>query len=222
MKIEYQDRIDEYLLNRMTEEERRAFEKEVETDAELKDQLEYSDEVRRLVIDRNEKLAAMREWDKEYVRKSKREKTIKMASYWVTAVAAVFIGGIFILNGNWNKGIEIPYPAEYANFKGGGNYAEIQQCLEKGKNAKAMEMIEEEEREIERLYEESEKKITDEKQREDEKNRIKSYSDELQWLKVYALFGLERNDEAIQLLGEIRDGDGVFHHLADSIYKTKQ
>ena len=221
MKIEYQDRIDEYLLNRMTEEERRAFEKEVESDAELKGQLEYSDEVRRLVIDRNEKLAAMREWDKEYVRKSKREKTIKMASYWVAAVAAVFIGGIFILNGNWNKGIEIPYPAEYASFKGSGNYDEIQQCLEKGKNAKAMEMIEEEEREIEKLYDESEK-ITDEKQREDEKNRIKFYSDELQWLKVYALFGLERNDEAMQLLGEIRKSDGAFQHLADSIYKIKQ
>lgn len=221
MKIEYQDKIDEYLLNRMTEEERQAFEKEVENDAELKDQLEYSDEVRRLVIDRNEKFAAMREWDKEYVRKSKREKTIKMASYWVAAIAAIFIGGIFILNGNWNKGIEIPYPAEYPSFMSGGNYAEIQQCLEKGKNAKAMEMIEEEEREIERLYDESEK-ITDENQRDDEKKRIKFYTNELQWLKVYALFGLERNDEAMQLLGEIRKGDGAFQHLADSIYKTKQ
>lgn len=217
MKIEYQDRIDEYLLNRMTEEERQAFEKEVENDADLKDQLEYSNEVRRLVIDRNEKLAAMKEWDREY----KSGRTIKMASKWVTAIAAVFIGGIFILNGNWNKGIEIPYPAEYASFKGGGNYAEIQQCLEKGKNAKAMEMIEEEEKEIERLLAENEK-VADEKQRDYEKKRIKLYSDELQWLKVYALFGLERNDEAILLLDEIRNGDGAFQHLADSIYKTKQ
>ena len=41
MKKEFQDRIDNYLLHRMTEEQRKAFEQELLTDEELRDQLEF-------------------------------------------------------------------------------------------------------------------------------------------------------------------------------------
>lgn len=230
MKPEYQDKIDDYLMNRMTEEERRMFEMEVGEDSELKDQLSYSAEVKRLMIDRNEKLSAMKEWEEEYERDAKRNVARKRTLYWVSGVAAVFVVGLLVLNINrttnvesitGNEGVEIPYPQGYGNLKGGGNYAEIQNLLEKKDNANAMELIEKEESEIETLLTESEM-ITDEKRRDYEKKRIKMYSDELQWLKVYALFGLDRNKEAMQLLDEIRNGNGAFQHLADSVYLARQ
>ena len=37
MKIDYQDRIDEYLLNRMTDEERSTFEQDVNHDEEIQE-----------------------------------------------------------------------------------------------------------------------------------------------------------------------------------------
>ena len=42
MKKEYQDRIDDYLLDRMTEEERRAFENDIENNKELREQMKFT------------------------------------------------------------------------------------------------------------------------------------------------------------------------------------
>lgn len=66
MKIEYQDRIDEYLLHRMTDEERIAFENEVNSDKELQEQLSFTEDVRQSLSSRNEKLAKMKEWQDDY------------------------------------------------------------------------------------------------------------------------------------------------------------
>jgi len=66
MKIEFQDRIDDYLLNRMTDEERQAFESEVADDAELRDQFAFTGSVHHTMKSRNEKIAAMEEWEDDY------------------------------------------------------------------------------------------------------------------------------------------------------------
>ena len=47
MKKAYQDRIDDYLLDRMTKEERHTFEKEIENNDELQEQLEFTEKVQR-------------------------------------------------------------------------------------------------------------------------------------------------------------------------------
>ena len=66
MKIEFQDRIDDYLLNRMSDEERQAFESEVADDAELREQLAFAESVQHTVKSRNDKLAAMEKWADDY------------------------------------------------------------------------------------------------------------------------------------------------------------
>ena len=63
MKEEYQDKIDDYLLDRMSEEERRAFAGEVAENDELREQLEYSRSVQSAMKSRGEKLAAMQKWE---------------------------------------------------------------------------------------------------------------------------------------------------------------
>ena len=45
MKKEYQDRIDDYLLDRMNEEERRAFENDIENNMELREQMKFTEMV---------------------------------------------------------------------------------------------------------------------------------------------------------------------------------
>ena len=65
MKIDYQDRIDEYLLNRMTDEERSTFEQDVNHDEKLQDQLSFTKDVQQIVIRRNEMLAKMKPWEEE-------------------------------------------------------------------------------------------------------------------------------------------------------------
>ena len=64
MKIGIQDRIDNYLMHRMSDEERLAFESEVKKNIELQEQLSFTEIVRQALNSRNDKLAKMREWEK--------------------------------------------------------------------------------------------------------------------------------------------------------------
>lgn len=66
MKIDYQDKIDEYLLHRMSDEERMAFENEANSDKELQEQLSFTGDVQQVLKSRNEKLAKMEEWQDDY------------------------------------------------------------------------------------------------------------------------------------------------------------
>ena len=63
MKFEYQDDIDRFLKERMTEAEQEDFKRQMERNAELRDQTDFTDKVRRAAISRNEKLDAMGDWD---------------------------------------------------------------------------------------------------------------------------------------------------------------
>lgn len=128
MKIDYQDRIDEYLLHRMSDEERMAFENEVNCDKELQEQLSFTEDVQQVLKSRNEKLAKMEEWQDDY--KWEEESSLDAAAkyratgsgyeycpapsmdetrsmprssgrkilYWISGMAAVFIIGIFLFN----------------------------------------------------------------------------------------------------------------------------
>ena len=56
MKFEYQDKIDKYIHGEFSVDERLAFEKEVESNEELHDQLVYTSKVKRIIKSRDEKL----------------------------------------------------------------------------------------------------------------------------------------------------------------------
>lgn len=124
MKIDYQDRIDEYLLNRMTDEERSTFEQDVNHDEELLDQLSFTKDVQQIVIRRNEMLDKMLQWEEEDMledgdaevaeyratgsgynycpaplREEKRpiaHSSSRRVIYWLSGIAAVFVAGFFL------------------------------------------------------------------------------------------------------------------------------
>ena len=84
MKIEFQDRIDEYLLDRMSDEERKSFESDAALDPELKEQLKFTETVQQATKSRNEKLAAMEEWKDDYMWEDERVAAASAVEYHAT------------------------------------------------------------------------------------------------------------------------------------------
>lgn len=91
----FQDRIDEYLLHSdtMSEEGKAQFLKEIEEDAEKKEQYEFTKNVKQAIVSRGEKLKAMTEFQKEMKSHYHRKTWL-----WISSIAAVLVIGFFAIN----------------------------------------------------------------------------------------------------------------------------
>ena len=91
----FQDRIDEYLLHgdTMSEEDKAQFLKEIEEDAEKKEQYEFTKNVKQAMVSRGEKLKAMTEFQKEIKSHHHRKTWL-----WISSIAAVLVVGFFAIN----------------------------------------------------------------------------------------------------------------------------
>ena len=78
MDEKFQDRIDNYLLNRMDDAEKTEFLREVEQDEEKKEQLEFTQDVKDSISSREEKLQALKQFQRQY------EEERKIAPYRAT------------------------------------------------------------------------------------------------------------------------------------------
>lgn len=219
MKIEFQDHIDDYLLGRMSDEDSKAFEQELKNDDELREQMKFTKDVQTATKSRNEKLAKMREWEDDYEweddRRGKRQYL-----YWISGIAAIFIVGFFLIHNYMGSEEDMmfnPSSIEYSTMRGGGNYENIEKLLEDKNYEDAMKQIEIEEAKIaeQRTATDS---ISDEERRAYDQMLIQEKADELSWMKVYALLGADRRDDALQLLDELRHTEGDYKEKADSLY----
>lgn len=118
MDIRFQDKIDDYLLDRMNDEDKKAFLEEVEQDAEKKEQLEFTRNVKDALCSREEKLKIMAQWQQKYERGRKAsyrsgaecaadqhsvsaelsessEPSKRQIWLWISGVAAVLLVGFF-------------------------------------------------------------------------------------------------------------------------------
>lgn len=91
----FQDRIDEYLLHgdTMSEEDKAQFLKEIEEDAEKKEQYEFTKNVKQAMVSRGKKLKAMTEFQKEMKFHHHRKTWL-----WISSIAAVLVIGFFAIN----------------------------------------------------------------------------------------------------------------------------
>ena len=91
----FQDRIDEYLLHceTMSEEDKAQFLKEIEEDAEKKEQYKFTKNVKQAMVSRGKKLKAMTEFQKEM--KSHHHRKTRL---WISSIAAVLVIGFFAIN----------------------------------------------------------------------------------------------------------------------------
>ena len=173
MKIEFQDRIDDYLLDRMSDEERKSFESDAVTDAELKEQLQFTETVQQATKSRNEKLAAMEEWKDDYVWKAAaaaeyrptgsgynycpapsmdENRSMPRSSgrkflYWISGIAAVFAVGFFLIQNLYVTNSPNEYmPSPRMNdmtIRAGSDNSEIELLLSQKKYGDALDLIEE-------------------------------------------------------------------------------
>ena len=92
--INFQDRIDEYLLHgeTMSEEDKAQFLKEIEEDAKKKEQYEFTKSVKQAMVSRGEKLKAMTEFQKEMKRSNRK------SWLWISSIAAILVVGFFAIN----------------------------------------------------------------------------------------------------------------------------
>lgn len=141
MDNNFQDRIDEYLLHEdtMSEEAKAQFLKEIEEDAEKKEQYEFTKNVKEALKSRGDKLKAMTEFQKE--NETQDEKRMRACScpcpeyrevedtkivghksnfrkklVWFSGIAAVLVIGFFAINPLF---IEKNSPTD--NVRGGEN-----------------------------------------------------------------------------------------------------
>ena len=91
----FQDRIDEYLLHggTMPEEDKAQFLKEIEENAEKKEQYEFTKNVKQAMVSRGKKLKAMTEFQKEMKSHHHRKTWL-----WISSIAAVLVIGFFAIN----------------------------------------------------------------------------------------------------------------------------
>ena len=93
MKIDFQEKIDDYVLGKMSAEDRDKFEKEVSRDIEKQEQLKLTQNVSTAIKSRNEKLVMMQEWEQK--RAASNRKIMAWASSAI-GVAAVLLVGVFL------------------------------------------------------------------------------------------------------------------------------
>ena len=93
--INFQDRIDEFLLHNdaMSEEDKAQFLKEIEDDVEKREQYEFTKNVKQVMVSRGEKLKAMTEFQKEMKSHHHRKTWL-----WISSIAAVLVIGFFAIN----------------------------------------------------------------------------------------------------------------------------
>ncbi|MDO4930174.1 MAG: hypothetical protein Q4E59_03465 [Bacteroidales bacterium] len=122
MDIKFQDRIDDYLLNRMNDADKEAFLQDVEQDEEKKAQLEFTRNVKYAICSRESKVKALADMRQRYEykhrgiaasqepasarssMKHKTEASVKKSAskskkllLWIAGIAAVFVVGFFAI-----------------------------------------------------------------------------------------------------------------------------
>ena len=93
--INFQDRIDEFLLHNdaMSEEDKAQFLKEIEDDVEKREQYEFTKNIKQVMVSRGEKLKAMTEFQKEMKSHHHRKTWL-----WISSIAAILVVGFFAIN----------------------------------------------------------------------------------------------------------------------------
>lgn len=157
---------------------------------------------------------------------------------WISGIAAVFVAGFFLID-SFNdqelyknqKGMpsvisendHILYIKknylimDISSLKGGGDHVEIVWMIESGELDEALNRIEREKMKI-AFEQKALEAISDKERRAYEQKSIQLKSDELDWLKVYALIAKGQREEVMQLLDSLRNSDGVYKERADSLY----
>lgn len=98
MDTDFQDRIDDYVMGRMSAEERKRFEEEISRDERKREQLVFTQNVKNIIGDRQHMLKETYRMKSMYELQRLRKKQLAVKRIWWTAgAAAVLLVGFFAL-----------------------------------------------------------------------------------------------------------------------------
>ena len=144
MNTDFQDRIDEYILGRMSAEEKAQFETEVNQDESKREQLEFTKNVKGAISSREDKMAKLKMIQRMYDREHQHvaasiratgtddcqyspvpqhveeKKPPKRIWWWASGIAAVLVIGLFVVNPFGSDTLQTPSGFS-PSFKGGSN-----------------------------------------------------------------------------------------------------
>lgn len=247
MKEEILDKTDRYLRKEMTSEEAAAFEKELQKDASLKEEVELTKDIMAALKDRHEKLARMKEWDKQYAEflheKTAAEEERKVCAIpapkeepampgrlvskrtirmfvWIAGIgiAACLLIGIFIIRPYYEPDIREVNAPLLGSYRGTFFTHEIQDLITQGKNDRALTLID--------SLEEKYKMEAGQYYGKDSLTEEESYElqanvlalYELEWLRIRALIGDKQYEKAFNALDKYRMREGDYQEKADSLW----
>ena len=143
MKKDFQDRIDEYILGRMTDEEKAQFEAEVNQDESKREQLEFTRNVKGAISSREDKMAKLKMMQRMYDREHQQvaasmratgtddcqyapasqyaeKRPSKRILWWASGIAAMLVIGLFVVNPFGSDTLQTPSGFS-PSFKGSPN-----------------------------------------------------------------------------------------------------
>ena len=229
MNNDYQDKIDRYLLGKMSEAESLNFEKEIAEDKDLKEQYEFTKTVKEAISGRNRRLAQIKEWKEAYEAKNASEVELKSRImkrrylYLVSGVAAIFIVGFFLFTPivfDSESSSDHPISVSIGSLRGDKDNTDIAKLINEGNYDLALGKIQQKGKDLDsdKLQMEQEKSNMDPEEYSSLQEVYDIQMDELNLLKAYALIGLKRSKEAMSILDGIRQRDSKFKAQADSLY----
>lgn len=225
-----QDQIDRYIRGEMTAEECKRFERLLDENAALREEYEFTKQVQEALKRRSARLRLMEQWNKEAEQQAVGV-TDRHRHRWIFGVAggsilaAVLIAVIFLfVPSRWGPAPEERLPqldmTLYEHYRSGSPIRRIACFICQKQYEKALLCIRDEEKKV-LSAPESLHPATDEERKRMEREVVAARrdADHLKWLKVYALIGLDRQEEARKVLDEMRRSLGPYRQKADSLYR---
>lgn len=201
-----QDRIDDFLLGRMSPEERSSFTRELRQDTSLEEEYQITKKISDGIADRARKKELIKTW------KKKPNNNIRIVSI-ITSVAAILTVGFFAVDYSMTSETK-PSATESSKNGSAYTYGKILQKLSEKDYETALEYIE---AAIPRMQNDGLSSI---ESTEEEQIFMDADKYELLWLKSKALIGLDRIDDAIVILEELSTENGIHQQEIDSLIKT--
>ena len=205
------DRIDNYILGRMSNEERQAFEKEMSVNSELQEKVAlHRDIVRAMRIERDKEYLQSLERDIKMQKITERHRRTFAMRISSIAAAACLVLGVFVHFDTQSDYRQYGLGIELAISRGGGYSDKAAVAINEGHYDEALSLIAEGE---------AKPFVCDDKNPEiveAERDEYQREQDELQWYKTVAYMRMGKYIKAKKLLKQIASSDSEYKDEAQA------
>lgn len=220
INADYQEKIDSYILGEMNDRDADMFEKEISSNKELYDQYLFTLNVKKGLEDRNRIKSMLEECNRSIAVKNRNKKRVLYST--ISGIAAIAIFGFFLFNQS-NSSIIMPELTNemYSTYRGNPDLQSVASLIMNKQYETANSRIDS----LDIVLTDEISKLKNEHSGEEEKDELlyflelhQSLRDELMWLKLYALVGIDDKENAKKCLFDIKNSDSKYKSQADSMY----